>query len=265
MLRITTVSTLLLFALALSAAAAQAPDAPAAKPSVAASDDETRPTVLITGANRGIGLEFAKQYANDGWDVIGTARRPDAATALAETGATVVALDVTDSESVEALVATLDGRPIDLLINNAGVSARAGAIDELDLERAERAIAVNLLGPMRITAALLPNLKEGDRKTVVGISSRLGSIEGNTAGGYYGYRESKTGLNMFMRSLAADLRSDGFTCVVMSPGWVRTAMGGPRAPLSTTDSVNGMRTVIAALTPEQSGQFISHDGERIDW
>jgi len=116
-----------------------------------------------------------------------------------------------------------------------------------------------------VTSALMPNLRAGDRKQIVGISSRLGSIEANESGGYYGYRESKAGLNMFVRSLAADLRGDGFTCVVLSPGWVRTDMGGEQAPLSPTQSVTGMRTVISDLTPERTGRFINHDGTPIPW
>lgn len=242
--------------------AGQASLASAAAPAPAADD---RPCVLITGANRGLGLEFATQYAADGWHVIGTARQPGEATELAETGARVVALDVADPASIQQLVKTLDGRPIDLLINNAGISSRSGTIAELDADRAAQAITVNLLGPMRVTAALLPNLQAGDRKQVVGISSQLGSIDANTSGGYYGYRESKAGLNMFVRSLAADLRGEGFTCVALSPGWVRTDMGGEQAPLSPTQSVTGMRSVISDLTTDQSGRFINHDGSPIPW
>jgi NAD(P)-dependent dehydrogenase (short-subunit alcohol dehydrogenase family) len=238
---------------------------PAAGSGAGTGDADARPCVLITGANRGLGLEFAAQYAAAGWDVIGTARRPDAATELAKTGATVLALDVADPASIERLVRELDGRPVDLLINNAGISSRSGAIGELDADRAARAITVNLLGPMRVTSALMPNLRAGERKQVVGISSQLGSIGANTSGGYYGYRESKAGLNMFVRSLAADLRADGFTCVVLSPGWVRTDMGGEQAPLSPTQSVTGMRTVIDGLTPARTGTFINHDGAVIPW
>jgi len=259
MRQITAVLTLLAAVVAVACAS------PGAVQPIAAAEDDTRPCVLITGANRGLGLEFATQYAADGWRVIGTARRPDAATDLAATGAEVVALDVADPDSIAQLARTLDGRSIDLLINNAGISSRSGPIAELDADRAARAITVNLLGPMRVTSALMPNLRAGDRKQIVGISSRLGSIEANESGGYYGYRESKAGLNMFVRSLAADLRGDGFTCVVLSPGWVRTDMGGEQAPLSPTQSVTGMRTVISDLTPERTGRFINHDGTPIPW
>jgi NAD(P)-dependent dehydrogenase (short-subunit alcohol dehydrogenase family) len=224
-----------------------------------------KPCVLVTGANRGIGLAFAKQYAAAGWHVIGTARRPAEAADLAATGAEVVALDVTNPESVAALARALAGRPIDLLVNNAGIGGRVPSIDGLDAARVEEVLTVNLLGPMRVTSALLPNLRAGAQKRVVAISSKLGSIAGNAGGGYYGYRESKAGLNMFIRSLAAELRPEGFTCVVLSPGWVQTDMGGPQATLTAEQSVAGMRTVIEGLTVERSGRFYGHDGAEIAW
>ena len=118
---------------------------------------------------------------------------------------------------------------------------------------------------MRVTKALLPALRRGDRKTVVNISSQLGSIERNGGGGYYGYRESKAALNMFTRSIAGELASDGFICIAMSPGWVRTDMGGPQAPLSPEQSIRGMLTVIDGLTPAKSGHFWNHDGEELPW
>ncbi|NNM25348.1 MAG: SDR family oxidoreductase, partial [Phycisphaerales bacterium] len=198
-----------------------------------------RHTVLVTGANRGLGLEFAKQFAAAGYEVIGTARRPVDAEALKATGARVVALDVTDAESVKSLVATLDGAPIDVLINNAGIGSRGGRLADLDLDAARRVLEVNTLGPMRVTQALLPNLRRGERKIVVNISSGLGSVALNEGGGYYAYRESKTALNQFTRSLAAELRPEGFICFAMSPGWVRTDMGGASAPLAPEESIAG--------------------------
>ena len=118
---------------------------------------------------------------------------------------------------------------------------------------------------MRVTQALLPSLRRGDRKLVVNITSGLGSIERNTRGGYYGYRESKAALNMFTRTLAAELRPEGFTCVAVRPGWVRTDMGGPNAPLSPQESIRGMISVMGRLKPEASGRFLSHDGQEIPW
>ncbi len=222
-------------------------------------------TVLVTGANRGLGLEFAKQYSAAGWRVIGTARTPAEATELQATGVMVVQLDVTDASSVEAMVKTLDGRPIDLLINNAGIGGRLPSVEDLDVERAARVLDVNLLGPMRVTTALLPHLRKGNGKTIVSISSGLGSITNNTGARYYGYRESKAGLNMFMRSLAAELGPEGFICIAMSPGWVQTDMGGSGAPLTPEQSIGGMREVIGGLTAEKSGRFWSHNGSEIPW
>ncbi len=221
--------------------------------------------VLITGANRGLGLEFAKQYADAGWDVIGTARKPDEAAELRATGATILQLDVTDDDAVKRMAKQLDSRAIDLLIHNAGIGSRAPSLSDIDIEQTARVLDVNLLGPMRVTTALLPNLRAGSGKTIVSISSALGSLERNTSGRYYGYRESKAGLNMFMRSLAAELQPDGFTCIAMSPGWVRTDMGGAGASLSPEQSITGMRAVIADLTPEKTGRFFNHDGEELPW
>jgi NAD(P)-dependent dehydrogenase (short-subunit alcohol dehydrogenase family) len=232
---------------------------------IAEDQEETKPTVLITGANRGLGLEFARQYAAEGWRVIGTARKPASADELNALDVRVLALDVADGDSVAALAAALDGQPIDLLINNAGIFPRVNSLAEADFEDVARTYAVNTIGPMRVTRALLSNLKLGQGRRVVSITSGLGSIANNTGGRYYGYRESKAALNMFTRTLAAELAGDGFTCVVLSPGWVRTDMGGPNANLSPEQSITGMRSVIDQLTPSDSGTFRNWNGETIPW
>ena len=149
------------------------------------------PTVLITGANRGLGLEFARQYAADGWNVIGTARIPEQADVLNALSVEAAQLDVADQASVDALAKSLEGRPIDLLINNAGIFPRVNKIEEVNFDDYSRTIAVNTLGPVRVTRALLPNLRRGEKKTIVNITSRLGSISLNDFGVFYGYRESK--------------------------------------------------------------------------
>jgi NAD(P)-dependent dehydrogenase (short-subunit alcohol dehydrogenase family) len=230
---------------------------------------ETR-TVLITGANRGIGFEFAKEYHAAGWRVIGTARDPEAAKELRALGddVRIVSLDVTDGASVAAMAKTLEGQPIDLLINNAGVGVglQGGpGLDDLKIDEFERVLRVNTIGPVRVTQALLPNLRQGKRKTIVGISSLLGSITSNSQGGFYGYRESKAALQMFMRSVAAELKPEGFTCIALIPGWVRTEMGGPDATLTPEESVTGMRRVLDRLTPEDTGKFLGYDGKRVPW
>jgi NAD(P)-dependent dehydrogenase (short-subunit alcohol dehydrogenase family) len=229
------------------------------------SGGEHERTVLITGANRGLGYEFAKQYAAEGWRVIGTARDPKDATELAGLGVRVMQLDVADGASVERLARDLEGEPIDLLINNAGIFPRVSTLAEVDFSDVERTLAVNTIGPMRLTRALLPNLRRGEGKTIVSITSGLGSIANNDSGRYYGYRESKAALNMFTRSLAVELGDEGFTCVVMSPGWVRTDMGGPNATLSPEQSIRGMRSVIAGLEPSDSGTYWNYDGEQLPW
>ncbi len=247
-------SILIVFAVGLSGAT-----------SPASADAHASPVVLITGANRGLGLEFARQYGDAGWQVIGTARKPDTAADLRETGARVMQLDVTSADSVAQLAAELDGQPIDLLINNAGVLDRNSAFPEVDLDTVEWILDVNVLGPMRVTQALLPNLSAGDRKTIVGISSGLGSLAQNESGGLYGYRESKVALNMFTRSLANELRDDGFIVIAMNPGWVQTDMGGENAALTPEQSINGIRSVIDGLTPEDTGSFRVYNGGTNPW
>jgi NAD(P)-dependent dehydrogenase (short-subunit alcohol dehydrogenase family) len=228
-------------------------------------EDASAHTVLITGANRGLGLEFARQYSTAGWNVIGTARKPDEAQELKALGVRVLQLDVTDQRSVDSLAADLEQQPIDLLINNAGIFPMAASLSEIDFANISLTLEVNTVGPMRVTRALLPNLRQGETKLVVNITSNLGSIENNTSGRFYGYRESKAALNMFTRSLAAELRDEGFTCIVMNPGWVQTDMGGPQAPLKAPESIEGMRAVIAKLTPADNGTFWSYEGKQMPW
>jgi NAD(P)-dependent dehydrogenase (short-subunit alcohol dehydrogenase family) len=226
-------------------------------------------TVLVTGANRGIGLEFSRQFRAAGWQVIATARDPEAAKelkALGE-GVRIVPLDVTKSESVAALAASLAREPIDLLLNNAGqgIGFQIRPLADLRMDEFERVMQVNALGPVRVTQALLPNLRAGKGKTIVGLSSVLGSIAANREGGFYGYRESKAALDMFLRSLAAELKPEGFICIALNPGWVKTDMGGPGAQLTPEESVAGMRKVLESLKPGDSGKFWSHDGTNIPW
>lgn len=243
---------------------------PAAAPSRDPGKGETRRTVLITGANRGLGLEFARQYNAAGWQVIATARQPDAASDLKALGERVriAPLDVTKPESVAALAASLGKQPIDLLINNAGQGVgldRGRPLSDVDLKEFARILDVNTLGPVRVTQALMPNLRAGQGKMIVGISSGLGSLSGNDEGGFYGYRESKAALDMFLRSLAAELKKEGFICVAIIPGWVKTDMGGPDAPLTPEESVAGMRKVLDGLKPENTGQFWSYTGKQVPW
>jgi len=234
--------------------------------SAAAETTGTAPkTVLITGANRGIGLELARQFAAGGWRVIGTARKPDAAQELRGVAWKVVPLDVTDPVSVDQMAQELAGTPIDLLINNAGIQPLMWTLEEVDFDDFEHALAVNTTGPVRVTRALLPNLRAGMLREIVNVTTNLSSIAENTEGGFYGYRESKAALNMFTKSLAVDLGPEGFTCIVLHPGWVRTDLGGPQAPLAVEDSVRGMISVIEGLTSADNGAFFTYAGERMAW
>jgi NAD(P)-dependent dehydrogenase (short-subunit alcohol dehydrogenase family) len=228
-------------------------------------DQDQKQTVFITGANRGLGLEFARQFSAAGWNVIGTSRRPDEAAELKALGVRMLQLDVADQASVDRLESDLGKQAVDLLINNAGIFPRVSTLAEVDFNDVSRTFAVNTLGPMRVTRALLPNLRLGAAKVIVNITSGLGSIADNESGRYYGYRESKAALNMFTRSLAAELSDEGFTVIVMSPGWVQTDMGGPNATLEPSQSIAGMRAVIDRLTPAENGTFWSYDGSRLPW
>ena len=252
------VATLLLLA------AASIGVAPYAYSQSAAVDEDIR-TVLITGANRGIGLELARQYSAEGWRVIGTARRPEAATELRAVGADVMQLDVTDQASVDQLARELAEQPIDMLINNAGIQLLMWTLEEVDFDEFERLLSVNTIGPVRVSRALLPNLRSGETRKIINITSNLGSIADNTDGGFYGYRESKAALNMFTRSLAAELGANGFICIVLHPGWVQTDMGGAEAPLNVRESVLGMRSVIEHLSSADNGTFWTHAGDRMAW
>lgn len=229
-------------------------------------------TVLITGANRGLGLEFARQYVADGWKVYAACRRPDAAAELrrlaeaSPASVTIVEMDVTSTSSVRAAAKALAGEPIDLLLNNAGVgSPRGQELGKLDYDAWARVLDANTLGPMRVTEALLENVAKGRGKKIVTITSGMGSIADNSSGSSYAYRSSKAAVNMVVKSLSLDLAARGIICVVMNPGWVRTDMGGPRGTLAPAESIQAMRGVIAALKPEDSGKFFNYDGKTYPW
>jgi NAD(P)-dependent dehydrogenase (short-subunit alcohol dehydrogenase family) len=179
-------------------------------------------------------------------------------------------VDVTDAPSVAKLAAELEGIPIDLVVNVAGVDGGSRNSlpqlgEQLSLEELARTYDVNALGPLRISLATLPNLRRGAGKKLVHITSGLGSIGDNTSGGYYGYRMAKVALNMMSRSLAVDLREDGIISFVINPGWVATAMGGPSAPTSVDVSVRGMLDAIDGATMRDSGEFLHWKGGRYPW
>jgi len=229
----------------------------------AAQTDWSGLTVVVTGANRGLGLEFARQLHEAGATVIGTARKPAEADELNALGVRVEQLDVTDPESVAALKAAIGDAPVHALLNNAGVFPSRGGIESASPDDYAWVYDVNVIGPLRVTQALLPNLRAGDRKLIMNMSSGLGSIASNGRGSSAGYRESKSALNMMTKSMAAEF--DGFICIAMSPGWVRTDMGGPNANLSPEESVGGMLAVLAAATTEDSGRYVDYKGDELGW
>ena len=223
------------------------------------------PAVLVTGASRGLGLELSRQYAADGWKVIGTVRDATAKRTLAGLGVDARIVDVADRKSIVRLAAGLEGVPIDVLVCNAGIHGPKDVpLGKLDYSIWEEVLRVNVLGAAAMAEALVENIAAGERKAIVMMSSRMGSI-GESRGGEYVYRSSKAALNMVGKTLALDLARRGITVVSISPGWVRTDMGGEDAPLAPEISVRGVRRVIEGLSLEQSGKFFNHDGSAIAW
>ncbi|PVM85489.1 SDR family oxidoreductase [Caulobacter endophyticus] len=236
-------------------------------------------TVLITGANRGIGLEHVRQYAAAGAGVIATCRDPAAADDLQAIAAAhpgkvrIEALSVNDAGSVAAFAERLRGAAIDVLINNAGTygpiplpeGMAHQTLDGMDYEIWADILATNVVSPFRITAALIDNVKAGDKKTIVMMSSGLASIGTNIYGGSHAYRSSKAALNMLAKGLAVELKGDGVTVIAMAPGWTRTALGGPDAPYSVEESVEGQQKVIAGLSLDDTGKFLDLAGAEVAW
>jgi NAD(P)-dependent dehydrogenase (short-subunit alcohol dehydrogenase family) len=230
------------------------------------------PSTLITGSNRGLGLEFARQYAADRWQVYATCRNPNSASELrkladaSDQNVQVLALDVTDLASIKAAAAALDGQAIDLLLNNAGVGGPRGqTIGNIDYDAWAKVLDVNTMGPLRVSEAFVENVARSERKLVVTLTSGMGSIGDNTSGGAFAYRSSKAAVNMVMRSLAIDLAPRGITCLVINPGWVQTDMGGPHGTQTPAEHISKLRRLIEDLGPEHSGKFFNHDGRVFAW
>lgn len=226
------------------------------------------PSVLVTGANRGIGLEFARQYAAEGWRVFATCRDPANAEALnaLDGQVSVHRLDVGDPRNAAVLAAELGGEPIDELINNAGIYGPRGVkLGAFDFEAWHEVMRVNVIGPIAVADAFIENVAKSERKLIVAVSSGMGSIGRNTGGTEYKYRSSKAALNMAMKCLAIETAPLGIVCAIISPGWVRTDMGGAKAAISPEESVRGMRAVMARLTPDDTGRFFNHEGAELPW
>lgn len=228
-------------------------------------------TVFVTGANRGIGLEFTRQYSADGAHVVATCRAPDKAAelrALADSSdgrIEIMTLDVTDAASVALIKRALEGRPIDILINNAGVmGGRKQSFGDLDYHAWSQCLEVNVMGPMRVSEALIDNVASGTERKIVILTSKMGSIA-DASGGAYIYRTSKTAVNMAARLMAADLKDKGIVLLPVHPGWVKTDMGGPNALITTEESVSGLRALIARATVAESGRYRDYSGAELPW
>ena len=224
-------------------------------------------TVLVTGSNRGIGLELARQYAADGWRVIACCRAPAKAPELKRLDGKVEIhpLEVTSRESIDALVKALKGTPVDVLINNAGLHGDRTPFGATDPELWKKILEVNVIAPMQVTAALLDNVSASAQRKVIAITSKVGSIGDGPTGGSYAYRTSKTALNMAMANAAHELKAHGITIVLIHPGWVQTDMGGPSAPVSIDQSVAGIRRVIDKATQAETGHFYDYTGRQLPW
>jgi len=219
--------------------------------------------VLVTGANRGIGLEICRLFVERGHTVTGTVREPASAGPLRETGAAVETLDVQKDASVAALATRWGERPLDVLVNNAGVGSWA-PLEHATTDEFLRVFDINALGPLRVTRALLPALK-ATRGRIFHITSRMGSIGDNPSGGAYAYRMSKAALNMASTNLAGELRPTGVASIVLHPGWVQTDMGGRNAPLTVAESGRSLASLIERTGFEATGQFLNYDGQAIPW
>lgn len=229
----------------------------------------TTQTIFITGANRGIGLEYVKQYALEGLQVYATVRDPAQATALQQLAAAhanvqVLALDVADVAAIRDLAARLSAITVDILISNAGTYPES-RFGKTDPQAWLHAFQVNTLTTYYLAEAFLPQLRRANQAKLIAMTSKMGSIEDNGSGGEYIYRSSKTALNMVVKSLALDLREFNIAVAALHPGWVRTDMGGPNGLIDTETSVRGLRQVIDHLSCAQSGSFIAYDGKAIPW
>lgn len=225
------------------------------------------PTAVITGANRGLGLEFVRQLAGRGWRVHACARSPEKARELKDVEGNVVRhrLDVTDGLQVAGLGRELAEEAVDLLVNNAGIYGPRGGFGQIGYEEWLHVFDVNTVGPMRMAEAFVRHLEKAERPRLINISSRMGSIGDNGSSGSHIYRSSKAALNMVTKCLSIDLRPRGIVVAAMHPGWVGTAMGGRNAPLDPSESVAGMLAVIEKLRPEDNGSFFAQDGGAIPW
>ena len=228
-------------------------------------------TILVTGANRGLGIEFVEQYLNEGDDVIATYRNENSSMDLIEMGnersnLKLLQLDVSSNKSLNSFAENLGDSPIDIFINNAGVyGPRNSSFGNVDEENWIPAIKINAIAPILLTQLIIKNIRSGAEKKLIYITSKMGSIDDNKGGGAYVYRSSKTALNAVVKSLSVDLENEGIVVALIHPGWVKTDMGGPNALIDKETSVRGMTEVISNLDISSTGNFYNYDGSIIPW
>jgi NAD(P)-dependent dehydrogenase (short-subunit alcohol dehydrogenase family) len=227
--------------------------------------------IVITGTNRGIGLELVRQYLERGHDVDASVRQPEKAPELAalvnkaDGRLRIFACDTTREESVRAFAEALGNTTVDMLINNAGISGSWESFFETNFEEVLRTFNTNALGAMRVTRALLPHLRRSSQRRIINMSSAYGSITEATGGILFGYRLSKVALNMATKVISQDLREEGFTILAVHPGWVKTDMGGPDALISVDESVQRVIAQIERRGPADSGTFFDFTGKTLPW
>ncbi|WP_076411527.1 SDR family oxidoreductase [Shewanella sp. UCD-KL12] len=227
--------------------------------------------LLITGANRGLGLTMVKHYLNDGWNVTACCREPEQAHELTQMlnqyeTLSVFQLDVTDHGAVQQLADSLKNDPIDLLINNAGYyGPKGGYLGQTDADEWRRVFEINTISPLKVLEAFRHNLKQTPSSIFAVLSSKMGSMGDNSSGGAYIYRSSKAAINAVVKSLSIDLKGEDITAVALHPGWVRTEMGGPNGLIDTEESVTGLKQVLDQLNIENTGKFFDFNGREIPW
>tara|TARA_B110000305_G_C19282967_1_gene560213 strand:- start:77 stop:769 length:693 start_codon:yes stop_codon:yes gene_type:complete len=226
-------------------------------------------TVLITGANRGLGLEFVRQYSHLGWSVLACCRNLSNSNELEIlqkkfSSIEIFQLDVGNLNEIKDLSNTLKDRTIDILLNNAGIY-RSGALGSIDTEEWIESFKINTIAPYVVIKSFLNNVMRSNQKKIVSITSKMGSIDDNTSGGSYIYRTSKTALNSMMRSMTHDLENTGISTLILHPGWVKTDMGGSNAWINSTESVTGMIQQIEKLSQKNSGEYVDYSGKTIKW
>ena len=227
--------------------------------------------VLITGANRGLGLGFVKSFLAKNVNVICTTRNIPGSKELLECkkkypkNLQILELDLLGENSENSLSDLLSDKPIDIFINNAGVGNSNQRFGVVSSKPWVEVLKVNLIAPLTVTQSIIENIKKGSDKKIYFLSSQLGSIEDNTSGGMYIYRSSKTALNQVVKSLSVDLKPMGITVISLHPGWVKTDMGGPNAPVSIDESIKGMMKVIDATDIRNTGTFLNFDGQGLPW